>query len=92
MLQANSYHRGKARDSICPLLVFDQSAPREVEQHHDAMHDFILIDLLEHLVSLVSVSLEFISRMCPLFVGLDPMEGEVHRHHNSIQPLAIYQC
>ena len=91
MLQANCYRRWKARDTECPLLIIDGSTHREVEQHRDAPLDFVSVDLLGHLAGPDGLPSEFISRMRPLFTGLDLPEGEIHRHYDSIQSLAIYQ-
>ena len=62
---------------------------REVEQHHDASLDFVPVDPLGHLVGPVGFPPELISRMRPLFIGLDLPKGEIHRHYNSIQLLVI---
>ena len=81
---------GKARDAKCPLLAINGSTHREVEQHRNAPHDLIPVDLLGHLVGPVSFPQNSYLG-CALFTGLDRPKGEICRHYDSIQPLVIYQ-
>ena len=55
------------------------------------MLDFVPVNLLWHLAGPISIYSELKSRVYPLFVGLDPAEGEVRHHNGSIEPLAVYQ-
>jgi hypothetical protein len=63
---------GKAHDTECPLLIIDGSVHQEVEQHCDAPLDFVLIDHLGHLAGPINFLPKLISKMRPLFTGLDP--------------------
>jgi hypothetical protein len=72
--QTYYYRWRRIRNVEGPLWPLDGNMRRGVEQHRDTMKDFVPLYLLRHLSSTVSLPLEFISEVEPLFCKVESVK------------------
>lgn len=69
--------------------LLDRDVHHNVEENHGAVKDFIPAYVLRHFSGPVGVSPKLISRVRPLFIGLDSPKDEIHRYNDSVQLLMV---
>ena len=74
-----------------PLLVINLVAPYEVEQHPNPLLDFLSVNWLGHLSGPVSITPEFICRVCSLLARLALPKSKVRCHYDPIYSPLVNQ-
>ena len=72
-------------------MFIDLTMPHEVKQPPNSPHDFVPVNRFRHLMGPISISSEFISRMCSLLARLAMPKSEVCRHYDPIHPSLVDQ-